>query len=81
MLMFLLSLAFVSVTFFIGALVVRTIAIIPLSILARAAEAGRYVRLGARELPSPMTPGAGRRSPALQRGRGNAFQLARAEAR
>jgi hypothetical protein len=60
MLMFLLSLAFVAIVFGIGILVVPTLSIIPPSILARTAEAGRYVRLGPHERPS-RSPGAGRR--------------------
>ena len=78
--MFLLSLMFVAMAFFIGAVVVQAISMIPLSILARAADARRYVRLGSRDLPSSMTPGAGRRSPALHGAGGYAFALARAEA-
>jgi ABC-type Mn2+/Zn2+ transport system permease subunit len=46
MLMFLLSLVFVAAVSSIGAVVVRTMSINPLSILARAAAHGRYVRLG-----------------------------------
>lgn len=78
--MFLLSLAFVAMVFRIRALVVQTISIIPLSILARVAEARRYVRPGSHE-QSPVTPAAGRRTPSLQAGRGPAFTLAGAEVR
>jgi hypothetical protein len=61
--MFLLSLVSVAAVVSIGALVVRAVSIIPLSILARAAEGGRYWRLESREPPAPLTPRAGRRAP------------------
>jgi hypothetical protein len=59
------SLLFVAVVFVIGAAVVRAIAIIPLSILDRAAQNGRYARLGSADRPSPGTPVAGRRAATL----------------
>jgi hypothetical protein len=59
--LFLLSLAVVAVVLSIGALIVRAIAAIPLHILARAEEGGRYVGLGAQDGPSPAAPAAGQR--------------------
>jgi hypothetical protein len=64
MLMFLLSVQSVAMACCIGALIVEAFAIIPLSVMARAAQAGRYVRLASHDLPSALTPGVGRRSPA-----------------
>lgn len=78
--MLLLSLVFVAMALFIGAIVVRAISIIPLSILARAAEGGRYVRLGLSELSSPATPSGGRRSPASPGAHGVTFRMAGAKA-
>jgi hypothetical protein len=74
--MFLLSLVFVATAFCLGAIVVRTISIIPLSILARAADGGRYVRLGSSDRPSRVRPRAGRRTPPPHGGRSHAFRLA-----
>jgi hypothetical protein len=62
MLMFLLSLLFVAVVFSIGAGVARAISSIPLSILLRAADGGRYSQLGLRDPPAPPTTRAGRRA-------------------
>jgi hypothetical protein len=59
--LFLLSLVVVAAVFSIGALVVRLIGTIPLDILARAEEGGRYVGLGTQDGPSPAAPAAGRR--------------------
>jgi hypothetical protein len=81
MLMFLLSLVFAATAAFIGTLVARVICIIPLSILARAEQGGRYVRLGSCQLPSPGGPAGGRRIPALLGTGGYALALADAELR
>jgi hypothetical protein len=59
--MFLPSLVFVATAFFVGVLLVPAISIIPLPILARAEQAGRYVRLASRALPLPGTRTTGRR--------------------
>jgi hypothetical protein len=65
MLMFLLSVLSVAMTFCIGVLIVHAFAINPLLVLARAAQVGRYVRLGSHDLLLAVTPGTGRRrSPA-----------------
>jgi hypothetical protein len=81
MLMFLLSLVFVATAFIIGTVVVRAISVIPLSILARAAEGGRYARLGLRDPPSSGRPTAGRRTPPLHGARAHAFMPAAAGVR
>jgi hypothetical protein len=65
MLIFLLSLVSVAAVASIGALIVRAISIIPTSILARAAEGGRYWRLESRDPPSRVGPKTGRRAPRL----------------
>ena len=62
--MFLLSVLSVAMTFCIGVLIVHAFAINPLLVLARAAQAGRYVRLSSHDLPWAVTPGTGRRRPA-----------------
>jgi hypothetical protein len=64
MLTFLLSVLSVAMTFCIGALIVHAFAINPLLVLARAAQAERYVRLGSHDLLLTVTPGTGRRRPA-----------------
>jgi hypothetical protein len=74
--MFLLSLVFVATAFFIGVLMVHPISIIPLSILARAEQAGRYVRLASRALPLPGTRTTGRRIRPLLSASGYALTLA-----
>ena len=56
-----LSLVVAAVAFAIGALIVRAVATIPLDILARAGEGGRYVGLGSQDGPSPAAPAAGQR--------------------
>ena len=74
------SLAFLAIVFGIGALVLQTGSIIPLSILASAAEPVRYMRFGPHELPLE-TPGAGRLSRSWQPGRRPAITLVGADAR
>jgi hypothetical protein len=64
MLIFMLSLVLVAVVSSIGALVVRAIAHMPLSMLARSADAGRYSRLESRGPSSPHRHVAGRRAAA-----------------
>ncbi|MGA2861249.1 MAG: hypothetical protein ACLQFF_10955 [Steroidobacteraceae bacterium] len=74
--MFLLSLVFVATAFFIGVLVLHTISIIALSILARAEQPSRYVRLASRALPLPGTRTIGRRIRPLLGASGYALTLA-----
>jgi hypothetical protein len=76
MLMFMLSLVLVAAVSSIGALVVRAIALIPLSVLARAADAGRYSRLDSRGPSAPHRRMAGRRAPALPTFAGRAWLAA-----
>jgi hypothetical protein len=80
MLVFLLSLILVATAFFFGVLVVHTISIIPISILARAEQGGRYVRLGACGLLLPRSRTGGRRSPPRMAVGGHRLSLAGAEA-
>src|ERR1700734_1568986 len=63
MLPFLLSLVLVTMAFLLGVLVVHAISIIPISILARAEQAGRYVRLGTCGPLLRRTRTSGRRLP------------------
>ncbi len=74
--MFLLSLVFGATAFFIAVLVVHTISIIAPSILARAQQAGRYVRPASRALPLPGTRTIGRRIRPLLGASGYALTLA-----
>ncbi len=64
MLMFLLSLVLVAAVSSMGALVVRAISLIPLSVLDCAADGGRYSRLESRAVSMPPRPAAGRRAAA-----------------
>jgi len=72
--MFLLSLLAVIVVFSIGAGVAKVISMIPLSVLERAADGGRYSRLGAPEPPPPVKP-VGRRARPLQLSGGKGLWL------
>lgn len=74
MLVFLLSVAFIAAVFLIGVGVARAISIIPLSILDRAANGGRYTRLGCAERPSPVKA-VGRRTPPLYGTRSNGLLM------
>jgi hypothetical protein len=79
MLLFLLSLVLVTMAFLLGVLVAHTISLIPISILSRAEQAGRYVRLGACGPLLPRTRISGRRSPPRVRAGGHSLSLAGAE--
>jgi hypothetical protein len=59
---FLLSLAFAAMAFYFGVILATIISIIPISILARAEQAGRDVRLGACGPLLPRTRSSARRS-------------------
>jgi hypothetical protein len=71
--LFLLSLVVVAVVFSLGALIVRAIATIPLDVLARAEEGGRYVGLGSEDGPSPAAPAAGQRVAPLLAANGHGY--------
>jgi len=65
MLVFLVSLLFIAAVFSIGAAIASAIAIIPLSILERAAGGGRYFQLGLPDAPAPTKPAGRRRAPPM----------------
>jgi hypothetical protein len=73
MLVFLVSLLFVAAVFSIGAGIASAISIIPLSILKRAAEGGRYFQLGLHDAPAPTKPAGRRRAPPMGGRRGAAL--------
>jgi hypothetical protein len=73
MFMFMLSLILVAAVSSIGALVMRAIAQLPLSVLDRAADAGRYSRLESHGPSSPHRRVAGRRAPAIPAVAGRAW--------
>jgi hypothetical protein len=79
MLPFLLSLVLVTMAFLLGVLVVHAISIIPISILARAEQAGRYVRLGTCGPLLRRTRTSGRRLPPRMRAGGYSLSLAGAK--
>jgi hypothetical protein len=79
MLLFLLSLLLVTMAFFLGVLVAHAISNIPISILARAEQAGRHVRLGECRPLLPRTRSRGRRSPPPMRARRYSPSLVGAE--
>ncbi len=76
MLMFILSLVLVAAVSSIGALVMRAISMIPLSVLACAAEGGRYSRLESRRPSSAHRPAGGRRAPTMPAIAGRAWLAA-----
>jgi hypothetical protein len=71
MLVFLISLLFVAAVFSIGAGIASAIAIIPPSILERAAAGGRYFQLGLDDAPAPTRPAGRRRAPPMCGTRGS----------